>query len=616
MARLPYVKGVGTQPFIVSYRLTVTDEDGASAWEIIRIVISDFHDHPEVEILRPQSDPDATSADDRYEGVLEAGEDRYVISLEAAEEGVTLSAEGEGDGSSRTSGLVHTWEGVGVESKEDNQTGSFSEVEFVAPEGTIEGDSFTITVEVVDPDGLRTTESVELVVADTTAPSAVAPDDIDTPDGIDGGFPVSDPPSGIVKLRGSAFDLDGDQLTYKWEQVLNAAGDPLNATFRGSRLLLMGSTNLNASFRLPEVTRGSSETVYVQFTVTDGWGVTATDVVRITIRDGDDDLKALPGPDQQVLPGSFVRLSGTFSSGLVSAAALDHVAHNWVYKGIDTDPPLALRPSLSLPEKVQGFVPGEWLPDADGTYHPTAGGRLKNADQQFPYFDAPELNLFNGVSLVFELTVSYLTDEDTATVTITVLKNSGLRYYSGPIGGRDFCTKRSLGGFLTYPFDSDDDGVADVCALQDTRRAAVARQLALEKLAGLFQDIFSDALFGLPDDPDTQDVDESTAGTCSLAPVDLGDTEDQLIEDACARFARDADKGLSVSPLPDPVDAVSARKYYSGVITGSHVLPQPQPGRSNHLPLRRRQRRRGRRVRPALHPPRGRRPPQRPPGRL
>ena len=574
VARLPFVRGVGTEPFIVYYQLTVTDEDGASTREIIKIVFDDFHDDPEVEILKPESDPDATSADVRYEGVLEAGEDRYVISLEAAEEGVTLTAVGEGDGSSRTSGLVHTWGGVGVKPSEDNRPGSRSEAKFTAPEGTIEGDSLTVTLEVVDPDGLRTMASVELVVADTTAPSAIVPDDIDTPDGIDGGFPVSDPPTGVVKLRAIAFDPDGDELTYEWEQVRNAAGEPLRATFRGSRLLLIDSTTPDASFKLPEVTRGSRETVYVQFTVTDRWGVTATDVVRITIRDGDDDLKALPGPNQRVLPDSFVRLSGTFRSGLVSSEALDRVTHKWVYKGIETDPPTALRPSITPREQVQGFVAGEWFANSDDTYDPTAGGRLKNADEPFAYFDAPELDDFNAVRLIFELTVSYSpggdrSDEDTATVAITVLKKSGFRYYSGPVEGLDFCTNRSLGGPITHPFDSDDDGVADVCALQETRRAAVARQKALEQLADLNQATFIDALFGHPDDPDTEDDDESTAGTCSSAPTDLGDTEEQLAEDACGRYARDADEDAAVTPLPAPVDAASAREFYSGVITGS-----------------------------------------------
>ena len=53
-------------------------------------------------------------------------------------------------------------------------------------------------------------------------------------------------------------------------------------------------------------------------------------------------------------------------------------------------------------------------------------------------------------------------------------------FYSGAVNGPDFCANLSLGGPRTYAFDSDLDGVADVCALPYTRREAVARQNALE----------------------------------------------------------------------------------------------------------------------------------------
>ena len=50
------------------------------------------------------------------------------------------------------------------------------------------------------------------------------------------------------------------------------------------------------------------------------------------------------------------------------------------------------------------------------------------------------------------------------------------------ITGPEFCLNRSFGGPATYPHDSDGDGVADVCSLPRTRRAAAARQNALERL--------------------------------------------------------------------------------------------------------------------------------------
>ena len=58
------------------------------------------------------------------------------------------------------------------------------------------------------------------------------------------------------------------------------------------------------------------------------------------------------------------------------------------------------------------------------------------------------------------------------------------RFFSGPVVTSSvFCLDRSFGGPVTYPFDVDGDGVADICALPRTRRAAVARQNAFERLA-------------------------------------------------------------------------------------------------------------------------------------
>ena len=573
VARLPFARGVGTVPFQVFYRLTVTDEDGASATQNIKIVISDFHDDPEVEIAHPESDPDAATEADRRAGVLTAGEDRYVVSLEAAEDGIELTATGRGDGATRTSSLVHTWSGPGVVPRESNQPGSQSKAEFKSPANTEEGTVFSVQVEVVDPDGHRAVSTVELVVADTRVPTATAPQDIETPDGLNGGFPESDPPTGMVQLRGIGFDPDGDELAYSWEQVLNEAGSELGRAFRGSRLLLTGSKTPVASFKLPEVMRGDSEEVYVQLTVTDRWGVVATDVVKITMRDGDDDLKARAGPDQDVAPGSFVRLNGDFSSGLLSADAAAEVTHRWVYKGIETHPRTEQRGPLTRGEIEQGFVAGGWFPNADGIYHPTAGGRLKNTDMAFGYFDAPELSDFNSVTLVFDLTVSYDLDPDddtdgeehTDTVVITVVGRSGTGFFSGVVKGPNFCLNLSLGGPITYSFDGDDDGVAETCSLNTTRREAVARQVAFEQLATLHPEAFDQALFGYPDDPKTEE-DESSAGTCHTAPTDLGDTEEELADDICGRDEGGHRIGQPTPISPSPVDAARARRFYSGVI--------------------------------------------------
>lgn len=99
-------------------------------------------------------------------------------------------------------------------------------------------------------------------------------------------------------------------------------------------------------------------------------------------------------------------------------------------------------------------------------------------------------------------------------------------FFSGVIGGPNFCTNRSLGGPRTYPFDSPPrDGVADTCSLPYTRREAIARQRALEA-AFAEHPQFKSAL----------------AFACSaLGTIDFGDDEEDLAVDAC-------------NPPPDPSD--------------------------------------------------------------
>ena len=67
---------------------------------------------------------------------------------------------------------------------------------------------------------------------------------------------------------------------------------------------------------------------------------------------------------------------------------------------------------------------------------------------------------------------------------IASAQNTQTRYYSGVVTGPDYCTDDSLGGPVTFAFDSDRDGVADTCSLPRTRRATAARQNAMERLGG------------------------------------------------------------------------------------------------------------------------------------
>ena len=134
-------------------------------------------------------------------------------------------------------------------------------------------------------------------------------------------------------------------------------------------------------------------------------------------------------------------------------------------------------------------------------------------------------------------------DEDEVIVTVS------RRYFTGNVPGPDFCTNQSLGGPSTFPFDQDGDGVADVCSLNTTRRATVARQNALENLAGVFPWQFRAAVLAECEDPVFKSTDW----------ILLGDSQDDLDNDAC--------ETTLVSPPPAPVDPAIADVFFSGVIT-------------------------------------------------
>ncbi len=134
-------------------------------------------------------------------------------------------------------------------------------------------------------------------------------------------------------------------------------------------------------------------------------------------------------------------------------------------------------------------------------------------------------------------------DEDEVIVTVS------RRYFSGNVPSPDFCTNQSLGGPSTFPFDQDGDGVADVCSLNTTRRATVARQNALENLAGVFPNQFRAAVLAVCENAVFKQTDWQL----------LGDEADDLDNDAC--------ETTRVSPPPAPVDPAIADVFFSGVIT-------------------------------------------------
>ncbi len=453
--------------------------------------------------------------------------------------------------------------------------GSGSTVTRRIPAVATAGTTYDVTV----TDGTRTT-TVQLVVGNNQAPTAdavsadgpefqlVGPNnDLQVLFLADGVQPDRQP----ITLRGVGNDPDGGSLIEAWtvldfpaDQATNAAnlldivsafeatpaddrsrffidldpGDrssnndavafisiiqtilPELTPSENPAITLVNPVGDTVSFEVPEVSENTG--VFISYSVTDSAFVTATKVVYIHIKAGDDKPVANAGSNQQVSPGSFVRLSGKDSSDPDKGEK--PTKYEWTYvKGLASPLPgpgglgaltdseikeldgwivrKASPDEISNPEirklqnsKNENYVyivkaNGDVIRDADKTPANLKGNYKENSNRGvYPYFDAPKLGRFNSIALTFHLVV---TDESktpavssTPTpVTITVAQVD--RFYSGSITGPDFCTNRSFGGPSLYAHDGDGDGIAETCSLNTTRRHTVARQNALEAIAAL-----------------------------------------------------------------------------------------------------------------------------------
>ena len=139
------------------------------------------------------------------------------------------------------------------------------------------------------------------------------------------------------------------------------------------------------------------------------------------------------------------------------------------------------------------------------------------------------------------------------------------KFYSGVISGPDFCLSRSLGGPVTHAFDSDGNGIADVCSLPRTRREAVAHQQTLEHLYLVERDIFTARFaeecrsvaetFG---EPDNEAADE-----CQQYRDFAGNAPGELTP----ANGGDGAQAQPIEPEADPY-GIDDRMFFSGVIDG------------------------------------------------
>ena len=254
------------------------------------------------------------------------------------------------------------------------------------------------------------------------------------------------------------------------------------------------------------------------FSVIDSNGVASAQIVYVYVKAEDDPPSAKAGPDQQVDPGSFVRLNGSASS---DPDVGDKVSYKWEYTGATMDPAPDARSPLSaaeideldgwiLTKKTGGF---DYIVNARGELTGTSD-KLKSTATAYPYFDAPKLTGFNNVRLTFKLHVKDSPGTD--------------------LDGDDNTENGNVASLSEVALQKDLDGDGD---MTNTSVATVNE---------------ADLGLDLNNDGDAEDTINLGVSTCG-ANGSL----------SCA-----ADEAEVAAVASDTVTVTVANRYYSGLITG------------------------------------------------
>ena len=239
----------------LTFQLTVTDDDGATGSDTVRVTVSPANRPP----------------------VANAGPDQSV----AAGAAVTLNGSGS-DPDGRVAGYAWT-QTVGT-------TVSLSGAS-TAPAVTTRT-TLTFQLTVTDDDGATGTDEATV----TVSPLAT-----NLPPVANAGLDQSVAAGAAVTLNGSGSDPDGSVAGYAWTQT------------EGTTVTLSGASTATATFTAPAVT--TRTTLTFQLTVTDDDGATGTDEATVTVSPlvTNRPPVANAGLDQSVAAGAAVTLSGSGS---------------------------------------------------------------------------------------------------------------------------------------------------------------------------------------------------------------------------------------------------------------------------------------------------------------
>ncbi len=248
-----------TAATVLTFRLTVDDGRGGSAFDEVTVTVQDTVNEP----------PSAS-----------AGSDLTVLA------GAAVALDGTGSSDPNGEALAYAWTqtaGAPVAlAGADTPTPSFT-----AP-GAADALAFSLTV--TDARGAPATDSVVVTVRVNAAPAADAGADLAAGEGE------------AVVLLGSGGDPDGDAISFSWTQVSGPAA-----------AAVAGADTATPTVTAPAVT--AVQALVFRLTVTDALGASASDEVTLTVADSvNEPPVASAGADAAAGEGEALALDGTGSS--------------------------------------------------------------------------------------------------------------------------------------------------------------------------------------------------------------------------------------------------------------------------------------------------------------
>jgi hypothetical protein len=290
---------VGPAGAVLTFRLTVTDNNGATAVDTCIVNVSWVGIAP----------------------TASAGPDK------TANEGTLVTLDGRGSADSDGAITAWLWKQTGTGPTATLSSASSAAATFVAPAVGSGGVVLTFELTVTDNEGLQATGICAVSISNVNqVPAADA--------GTDQTVGIGD----AVRLNGlNSSDPDGLLVSYSWRQI------------QGSPVLLNDSTLAGPSFTAPDIEQPGESLVF-ELTVTDNDGAADIDTCIVNVSRVNRPPGADAGPDLVTDEGTWVTLSGHNSSDPDGSI----VSYSWVQTGgtptVDLVDPFGPRPSFTAPD--------------------------------------------------------------------------------------------------------------------------------------------------------------------------------------------------------------------------------------------------------------------------